>query len=166
MSKKNKIVYSDIQPNAKEAGVWVNTTDGNVKVEKDGKWVDDGGSSSESGDSDSNVKFEYYKLKKNETNANFLRNALYMSTYINHNNRIDCAFAYLLHHYVDDHQGVHKIAVTNIPFVSKIDSWEYKIDNGSWKSNFIEYSDGDYDEDFFDSFLEPITEEEFYTIEK
>lgn len=43
MSKKNKIVYSDIQPNAKEAGVWVNTTDGNVKVEKDGKWVDDGG---------------------------------------------------------------------------------------------------------------------------
>lgn len=46
MSKKNKIVYSDIQPNAKEAGVWVNTTDGNIKIEKDGKWVDDGGSSS------------------------------------------------------------------------------------------------------------------------
>ena len=46
MSKKKKIVYSDIQPNAKEAGVWVNTTDGNVKIEKDGKWVDDSGSSS------------------------------------------------------------------------------------------------------------------------
>lgn len=46
MSKKNKIVYSDIQPNAKEAGIWVNTTDGNVKIEKDGKWVDDSGSSS------------------------------------------------------------------------------------------------------------------------
>lgn len=46
MSKKNKIIYSDIQPNTKEAGVWVNTVDGNVKVEKDGKWVDDGGSGS------------------------------------------------------------------------------------------------------------------------
>ena len=45
MSKKNKIVYSNVQPNTKEAGVWVNTDDGNVKVEKDGKWVDDGGSS-------------------------------------------------------------------------------------------------------------------------
>lgn len=50
MSKKNKVVYSDIQPNAKEAGVWVNTTDGNVMVEKDGKWVDDGGSGSGSED--------------------------------------------------------------------------------------------------------------------
>lgn len=49
MSKKNKIVYSDVQPNAKEAGVWVNTTDGNVKIEKDGKWVDDGGSGSGEG---------------------------------------------------------------------------------------------------------------------
>lgn len=49
MSKKNKVIYSDIQPNAKEAGVWVNTTDGNVKVEKDGKWVDDGGSGANGG---------------------------------------------------------------------------------------------------------------------
>ena len=63
MSKKNKIVYSDIQPNAKEAGVWVNTSDGNVKIEKDGKWVDDGGSSSGSGSGDDN--FIYYKLDKN-----------------------------------------------------------------------------------------------------
>lgn len=63
MSKKNKIVYSDIQPNAKEAGVWVNTTDGNIKIEKDGKWVDDGGSSSGSGSGDDN--FIYYKLDKN-----------------------------------------------------------------------------------------------------
>ena len=55
MSKKNKIVYSDIQPNAKEAGVWVNTTDGNIKIEKDGKWVDDGGSSSGSGSGDEHV---------------------------------------------------------------------------------------------------------------
>lgn len=46
MSKKNKIVYSNVQPNAKEAGIWVNTTDGNVKIEKNGKWVDDSGSSS------------------------------------------------------------------------------------------------------------------------
>lgn len=45
MSKKNKVIYSDIQPNAKEAGVWVNTNDGNIKIEKDGEWVDDGGSS-------------------------------------------------------------------------------------------------------------------------
>lgn len=43
MAKKYKIIYSDIQPNTKEAGVWVNTTDGNVMIEKDGKWVDDGG---------------------------------------------------------------------------------------------------------------------------
>ena len=50
MSKKNKVVYSDIQPNTKEAGVWVNTTDGNVMVEKDGKWVDDGGSSNDEED--------------------------------------------------------------------------------------------------------------------
>lgn len=50
MSKKNKVVYSDIQPNTKEAGVWVNTTDGNVMVEKDGKWVDDSGSGSGSED--------------------------------------------------------------------------------------------------------------------
>ena len=50
MSKKNKVVYSDIQPNTKEAGVWVNTTDGNVMVEKDGKWVDDSGSSNGSED--------------------------------------------------------------------------------------------------------------------
>ena len=55
MSKKNKIVYSDIQPNAKEAGVWVNTTDGNIKIEKDGKWVDDGGSGSGSGSGDEHV---------------------------------------------------------------------------------------------------------------
>ena len=59
MSKKNKIVYSDVQPNAKEAGVWVNTTDGNVKIEKDGKWVDDGGSSS---GGDDNVI--YYKFSE------------------------------------------------------------------------------------------------------
>ncbi len=43
MSKKNKVVYSNIQPNTKEAGIWVNTDDGNIKIEKDGKWVDDGG---------------------------------------------------------------------------------------------------------------------------
>lgn len=47
MSRKNKVVYSNIQPNTKEAGIWINTTDGNVKIEKDGKWIDDGGSSSE-----------------------------------------------------------------------------------------------------------------------
>jgi hypothetical protein len=50
MSKKNKIVYSNVQPNAKEAGIWVNTTDGNVMVEKDGKWVDDNGEGSASSD--------------------------------------------------------------------------------------------------------------------
>lgn len=43
MSRKNKVVYSNIQPNTKEAGIWVNTDDGNIKIEKDGKWVDDGG---------------------------------------------------------------------------------------------------------------------------
>lgn len=58
MSKKNKIVYSDIQPNVKEAGVWVNTTDGNVKVEKDGKWVDDGGSGS-GGDNKFALYYDY-----------------------------------------------------------------------------------------------------------
>lgn len=58
MSKKNKIVYSDIQPNAKEAGVWVNTTDGNIKIEKDGKWVDDGGSSS-GGDNKFALYYDY-----------------------------------------------------------------------------------------------------------
>ena len=63
MSKKNKVVYSDIQPNTKEAGVWVNTTDGNVMVEKDGKWVDDGGSSS--GGEVSTV--EYLLLSKNDS---------------------------------------------------------------------------------------------------
>lgn len=41
MAKKNKVIYSDVQPNAKEAGIWVNPNDGNVKVEKAGKWVDD-----------------------------------------------------------------------------------------------------------------------------
>ena len=41
MAKKNKVIYSDVQPNAKEAGIWVNPNDGNVKVEKGGKWVDD-----------------------------------------------------------------------------------------------------------------------------
>ena len=59
MSKKNKIVYSDIQPNAKEAGVWVNTTDGNVKIEKDGKWVDDGGSGN-----GSEAQPMYYRIDK------------------------------------------------------------------------------------------------------
>lgn len=62
MSKKNKIVYSDVQPNAKEAGVWVNTTDGNVKIEKDGKWVDDAGSGS--GDSGGEAStIEYLDLR-------------------------------------------------------------------------------------------------------
>lgn len=42
MSKKNKVVYSNIQPNTKEAGIWVNTNDGNIKIERDGKWIDDG----------------------------------------------------------------------------------------------------------------------------
>ena len=68
MSKKNKIIYSDIQPNAKEAGVWVNTTDGNVKIEKDGKWVDDGGSSSGSGSGDEHLI--YYKFEQ-AINPNF-----------------------------------------------------------------------------------------------
>lgn len=39
--KKNKVIYSNIQPNPKEVGIWVNTDNGNVKVEKNGKWVDD-----------------------------------------------------------------------------------------------------------------------------
>ena len=64
MSKKNKIIYSDIQPNAKEAGIWVNTTDGNVKVEKDGKWVDDGGSNSGGGDRILIYSFKTYVLGK------------------------------------------------------------------------------------------------------
>ena len=37
MSKEYKVIESIIQPNHKEAGVWVNTNDGNVKVNKDGK---------------------------------------------------------------------------------------------------------------------------------
>lgn len=48
MSKKNKVIYSDIQPNPKEAGIWVNPNSGNVKVEKDGKWVEDANSDSNS----------------------------------------------------------------------------------------------------------------------
>lgn len=66
MSKKNKVVYSDIQPNAKEAGVWVNTTDGNIKIEKDGKWVDDGGSSSGSG-----VEYTYLDLRGFDIGSNY-----------------------------------------------------------------------------------------------
>lgn len=48
--KKHKVIYSNVQPNTKEAGVWVNTTDGNVMVEKDGKWVDDGGNTNNPND--------------------------------------------------------------------------------------------------------------------
>ena len=39
MSKRNKVVYSNIQPNTKEAGIWVNTDDGNIKIEKVGVHV-------------------------------------------------------------------------------------------------------------------------------
>lgn len=70
MSKKNKIVYSDIQPNTKEAGVWVNTVDGNVKVEKDGNWVDDSGSGS--GSSDKHVI--YYKCDDGVVHINDFMN--------------------------------------------------------------------------------------------
>lgn len=49
MSKKIKVIYSNIQPNTKEAGIWVNTDDGNIKIEKDGKWIDDGGNGNEKG---------------------------------------------------------------------------------------------------------------------
>lgn len=55
MSKKNKVVYSNIQPNTKEAGIWVNTNDGNIKIEKDGKWVDDGGNGSGGSSADSRI---------------------------------------------------------------------------------------------------------------
>lgn len=61
MSKKNKIVYSDVQPNTKEAGVWVNTTDGNIKIEKDGKWVDDGGSG------DNSDSMSYYRIDRDHS---------------------------------------------------------------------------------------------------
>lgn len=50
MSKKNKVVYSGIQPNVKEAGIWVNTDTFEVKIEQGGKWV--------SGTSASNEKKE------------------------------------------------------------------------------------------------------------
>lgn len=71
MSKKNKVIYSNIQPNTKEAGIWVNTNDGNIKIEKDGKWVDDGGSSE-------TLVVKYYKFKDRiDTNDNSMRGAIY-----------------------------------------------------------------------------------------
>ena len=76
MSKKNKIVYSNVQPNTKEAGVWVNTTDGNVKVEKDGKWVDDGGSGSPT--------FTYYLLDR-YSGENVINILTRYSTYVRAN---------------------------------------------------------------------------------
>lgn len=84
MSKKNKVVYSDIQPNAKEAGVWVNTTDGNIKIEKDGKWVDDGGSSSGSG-----VEYTYLDLRGFDIGSNYdFLNIIPFASFINYKGRI------------------------------------------------------------------------------
>lgn len=79
MSKKNKVVYSDIQPNTKEAGVWVNTTDGNVMVEKDGKWVDDGG-----GEIDGDNTVEYLQIPEDfdrMLNTPFIMSAQYVRCY-------------------------------------------------------------------------------------
>lgn len=38
MSKKNKVVYSNVQPNTKEAGIWVNTDNGNISIAENDKW--------------------------------------------------------------------------------------------------------------------------------
>ena len=164
MSKKNKIVYSDVQPNAKEAGVWVNTTDGNVKVEKDGKWVDDGGSSSGSG---SELKWEYYKINHSEDKWGFLMNALNLSTYLYYTSSGSTWIEYIGRAYPyinDDYQNVYKIACSSIPTgYTNSNGDSFGVDEGSWKSNFIKWDDGEYSEELFDAVLTPITKEEFYS---
>lgn len=64
MAKKNKVIYSDVQPNAKEAGIWVNPNDGNVKVEKAGKWVDD--NTGTPGGGGGQLDGEYFLMRPNE----------------------------------------------------------------------------------------------------
>ena len=152
MSKKNKIIYSNVQPNTKEAGVWVNTDDGNVKVEKDGKWVDDGGSGSPT--------FTYYLLDR-YTGENAINMLARYSTYVRE-------------------QKSGKYFIENTTYFKTRESnfsWEYIYgvcidwDTPTWiegelisrRQHFLRNEDASVEE--FNQWLTPVTEEEFYNPE-
>lgn len=150
MSKKNKVIYSNIQPNPKEAGVWVNTDDGNVKVEKDGKWVDDGGSG------DNSDSMSYYRIDRDHsefTNEKLGRITNYAalinsSFWISPMNSVETAMA---------------IAGSNLPiFVNTFDQENLLFDNG-WLKNIQDFHNHVNGATLKTSFLIPITKEEFYS---
>lgn len=158
MSKRNKVVYSNIQPNTKEAGIWVNTDDGNIKIEKDGKWVDDGGSSE-------TLIVKYYKFKDRiDTNDNSMRGVIYgmvwcpcftfkvFDSNYNTNERQDIAILPGMHMTNPTGYNTKYVAFSFVPGVSVDDSGEFV------KLNTIEdfYKDLSYVTNF-----EEITEEEY-----
>lgn len=167
MSKKNKIVYSNVQPNTKEAGVWVNTTDGNVKVEKDGKWVDDGG----------NKNIRYYSVKWDELLSDGEIDAEFfvIANYEWYNNcRLVCAVD--IYDSGDDPRivtsaeglsqfssvrsfdtfKITKIAVTDWVKITSYEDYSYD----TWEEGV----ESNYEIDFLNKYFTSITKEEFYNL--
>lgn len=96
-------------------------------------------------------------------------NAINLSTYLNYTHSGTTKIDYIgrVYPYIhDDYQNVYKIACLSIP-IGSIDSNgdSYNTDEGSWKSTFIKWGDGDYNEELFDAVLTPITKEEFYSFD-
>ena len=148
---RNKVIYSNIQPNTKEAGIWINTNDGNVKIEKDGKWIDDGGSGSSDG-----AKWEYYKIDRGNTSYDndAMWNVFYNVTLTNQKNN---GMLYIL----PRGESFNEVAaIAGISFKSIVD--ESEVDTGSWLGNIKEWDKlNEFNYDY--SFLIPITEEEFFS---
>lgn len=150
MSKKNKIVYSNVQPNTKEAGVWVNTDDGNVKVEKDGKWVDDGGSGSSDG------KWEYYKIDRNDASFNAVAmNVVFSFVTLDNAKQGDTVYIMPKGPNWDTTVAIAGISAKKI-------AGEFVVDTGSWLGDIKEL-DKLWGRNYNYSFLKPITKEEFYS---
>ena len=124
-----------------------------------------GGSSGGSGNDE--LKWEYYKINHSADKWDFLLHALHLSTYLNYKDSGLTWVEYIgrVYPYInDDFRNVYKIACLSIPIgYSKSTGDSNYADEGSWKSNFIKWSDGDYDEELFNAVLTPITKEEFYS---
>ncbi len=175
MSKKTKVITSNIQPNPKEAEIWAKVNkDGSREVKQynnsTGKFECCGGSGSGSGSGSSDgITMEYYRIdwdKANDIIARFDYGPIYRSTLVNAKTDYDCYIIGQTSLIAAGEFGREKIIKIgcisdNKEIVKDISTGDMDVYEGSTWLDFIKnrYTDvTDW------SWLIPITEEEFYTM--
>lgn len=151
-----KIYNGNVQPNPKEYKIWVND-EGTIKTWNGTEWIENtaGGGGSGSGSSDG-VKWEYYKIDRNDASydSDVMGNVFSYVTLVN-DKEGDVVFIMPRGQDFAMTAAIAGLSIKNIVGGSVVDT-------GSWLGN-VKECDKWFEINYDYSFLKPITEEEFYS---